>query len=142
MLTCPFVGLASPRKGGWGLEDMGQPAHLPSELHIPHAGRQGEPGPWGASGTFWLDAFLRGHWLSFYSCPRGGWPLREAPEMMVLAGQSPVLLGHCESLLSMQNMLETVSPPEGDSHSQSAQRPERMQGLSPGTSISFSGECG
>lgn len=62
--------------------------------------------------------------------------------MMVLAGQSPVLLGHCESLLSMQNMLETVSPPEGDSHSQSAQRPERMQGLSPGTSISFSGECG
>ena len=66
-----FVGLASPRKGGWGLEDTGQPAHLPSELHIPRAGRQGELGPRGVSKAFWQDAFLHGHWLSFCTCPGG-----------------------------------------------------------------------
>lgn len=52
--------------------------------------------------------------------------------MMVLAAQSPVVLGQRESLLLMHNALETVSPPEGDSRSQLAQRLE----------ISSSGECG
>lgn len=140
VFTWPSVGLASPRKGGWGLEDMRQPAHLPSEFHIPVQG-DGEPGPQGVNRASWQDAFLHGHWLSFCTCPGGGL-LSGAPEMMVLAAQSPVVLGQRESLLSMQNMLETVSPPEGDSRSQSAQRPERMQGLSPSTSISSSGECG
>lgn len=71
VFTGLFVGLASPRKGGWGLEDKGQPAHLPSELHIPRAGRQGELVPRGVSKAFWQDAFLHGHWLSFCTCPGG-----------------------------------------------------------------------
>lgn len=66
------------------------------------------------------------------SAPVLGGMLSGAPEMMVLAAQSPVVLGQRESLLLMHNALETVSPPEGDSRSQSAQRLE----------ISSSGECG
>lgn len=58
----------------------------------------GEAGPQGVNRASWQDAVLHGHWLSFCTCPGGG-PLSWAPEMMVLAAQSPVVLGQRELLL-------------------------------------------